>query len=89
MRSYDEFIKQASLSTSLHGMGQKAKINAQIAGLKLRMLPITIKAKHYAKKQNNNNNQNNNQNNASEQSAAGQPLNNTSGTLNKNNQTPI
>lgn len=88
MRGYDEFIKQASLSTALHGMGQKAKINAQIAGLKLRMLPITIKAKHYAKKQKNNN-QNNNQNNASEQSAVGQPLNNTPGTLNKNNQTPI
>lgn len=42
--------KQANLGLTMRNLGMKAKMNAQMAGVKMRMIPITLKAKMYQKK---------------------------------------
>lgn len=50
LEELDEMAKEAGFGTSLRLAGMNAKMHAQMAGLKLRMLPMQIKANHYAKK---------------------------------------
>ena len=45
----DELAKEAGLGFS--AAAQTAKLHTQMAGMKLRMIPMSIKAKRYAKKQ--------------------------------------
>ena len=63
MRDFDEFIKTAGFREVAMG----AKLNAKMAGMRLKMIPMQMRAKHYAKKyakmqQNQNSSENNNQN---------------------------
>ena len=47
----DEMVKEANVSTGLSNMAMSAKLNAQMAGMKMRMLPMRLRAQRYAKKQ--------------------------------------
>ena len=46
----DEMVKEAGIKESATMFGTKAKMNASMAGLRLKMLPMTMKAKRWAKK---------------------------------------
>lgn len=58
----DDMVKEAGIGTSLKMAGMNAKMHTQMAGLKLRMLPMQIKANHYAKKHPEQQNQQNDEN---------------------------